>query len=356
MPVQSRWPLSPPQVSIPTFLFGPRNGSVSDEKRILLDCARPETHNFTVYRFREWSRRLAAGLQAAGLEQGDRVTLVAGNNFWTPVVVLGVLMAGGIYNSGNPAGTARELAYQMKDSQPRFVLAADNCMDAALEATKQANIHPDNLFLFEELPAHFDTAATGQETSINGIKQHWGTLITTPEVGRAFQWDDRDTPEIGNRTAVLIYSSGTTGLPKGVELTHTNLIACTMQLKHMQMSDRTVTERRGLCLTPMSHALALIYFVFVATTNRLESYVMPRYNLEDMLMYIERFKITELVLVPPIVLAIAKSPSVRRGDYDLSSVRRVLSGSAPLGAELTEQFEELWSGKVRIRQAWGMSE
>ncbi|KIW95889.1 uncharacterized protein Z519_02954 [Cladophialophora bantiana CBS 173.52] len=356
MPYKSRWELSPPHVSVPSFLFGSPTGILSDAEKILLDWKRPETHSFSLHSLREWSKRFAAGLTAAGIQQGDRVMLVSGNNFWTPVIVLGVVMAGGIYNSANPASTARELEYQLKDSEPRFVFAAENCLRVTQEAAKSAGIDQSHLFLFEELPSHFATASERQEKLINNTAQHWGTLITTPQVGSAFRWDESQTAEMATKTAILIYSSGTTGLPKGVEVTHSNLVSTTMQLMKMQLSDKSVTQRRSLCVLPMYHGLGLVYFVFVASKSGLQSYMMQRYNLRDMLSCIDSFKITELLLVPPILLAIAKHPSARNGDYDLSSVRKVVAGAAPLGTEVTQQFEEIWSGRVRVRQAWGMSE
>lgn len=279
--------------------------------------------------------------------------LISGNNLWTPVVVLGVLMAGGIYNSGNPAASSRELAYQMRDSEPKFVFAAQNCLKVAKEAAETAKMDPGCVFLFEELPSQ---PVMASEKFTNSATQHWSTFITAADVGSAFKWEEYTTAEAANRTAILIYSSGTTGLPKGVEVTHYNLVATTLQLIQMQFSDRSVKERKSLCVLPMYHGLGLVYYVFVACKANLQTYLMQRYNLKDMLSYIERFRITELLLVPPMVLAMAKHPSTRNGDYDLRSVRKVIAGAAPLGMEITQQFEEIWSGRVRVRQAWGMSE
>jgi 4-coumarate--CoA ligase len=356
MPFDSRWTLTTPQVSIPTFLFGSPDGSSTDGKKILLDCGRPNTHSFSLTSLRDWSKRLAAGLVTAGIKPGDRVTLISGNSFWTPVLVMGVLMAGAIYNCANPASTARELAYQLKDCEPRLVLAADNTMKATQEAAREAGIDPKRIFLFADLPAHFSTASKQRETAINGNTQHWGVLLATPAEGRAFAWESDATPDISNRTAVLIYSSGTTGFPKGVELTHNNLMATTMQMIRLRMSNTDTSQHRGLCVLPMYHGLGLIYFVFVSIKSGAQSYIMERYNLQHTLECIQKFRITELILVPPIVLAMAKHPSIRNGDYDLSSVKRVLAGAAPLGMEVTQQFEEIWKGKVRVRQAWGLTE
>ena len=356
MPYDSRWPLELPHVSFPSFLFETPKGALANDKKIIIDCKQPDTHYFTLHSLREWSKRMAAGLQAAGLKPGDRVSLVSGNSFWTPVIVMGVLMAGGIYNSADPAATSRELAYQLKDAGSKFVFAAENTMAAVQEAAKQIGIDFSQIFLFEHPSTHFETASKRQESSVDGNAQHWATLLTTPDIGGAFEWEQFASLNLADRTAILLYSSGTTGLPKGVELTHNNMIATTMQMMHMQVSDPTVKERRGLCVVPMYHGLGLVYYVFIALKFNLQSYIMERYNLLDMLKCIQRFKITELVLVPPIMLQIAKHPASRDGTYDLSSVRKVIAGAAPIGAELTQQFEDIWGGRVRVRQGWGMSE
>ncbi|KAK4942855.1 hypothetical protein LTR10_017431 [Elasticomyces elasticus] len=354
MPYESRWPLSPPYISLPSLLFGTPNAKLSDTQKILLDWTRPETHYFTLHSLREWSKRFAAGLTAAGLQKGDRLMLISGNSLWTPVVVLGTLMVGGIYNSANPAGTARELAYQLKDSEPRFVFAAANCLGPAREAIKSAGLDESCIYVFEDLPSHSATASRTQEDLLTGDGQHWGSFVSPPEVGATFDWEEYTSAEMANHTAILFYSSGTTGLPKGVEVTHYSLVATTMQLIMTQLSDRNITQRRGICVLPMYHGLGLVYYVFVATKARMQTYLMQRYNLENMLSCIDRYKITELLLVPTILVAVAKHPAARRGKYDLSSVRKVVAGAAPIGMEVTTQFEELWSGRLKVRQAWGI--
>ena len=337
-------------------MFGSANSDANANAvdKIFIDAKRPNSHYLTTHSYREWSKRFAAGLRSAGLKDGDRVLLISANSIFYPIVVMGTLMAGGIYNSANPAYTARELSHQLRDSTPRFLLASESCIQQAIEAAENVGFDRSRIFLFSELP--MDDEKDISDTSAKGKTQSWSRLVAKPEIGRQFEWEEQHTKDFSERTAILIYSSGTTGLPKGVELSHRCLIANMLQLKMLHMSDPKVTARRALCTVPMYHALGLCYFGLTALKWRLEAYMMERFNLADMLDHIQRFKITELILVPPMLVAMAKHPSVRDGTIDLSSVRKVLAGAAPVGLEITQQFEQLWNGKIRVRQAWGMSE
>ena len=355
MPIKSRWSLEAHHVSIPTFIFGSCSEPLDTSTKIFLDAKRPSTHYFTLESFREWSKRFAEGLTVAGLEQGDRVTLFSGNNIFTPVVVMGVIMAGGTYSSANPAYTPRELANQLRDSKPRFVLAADNCVDRALQATNIIGMPAASIFFFEDLPIQTVMNKPLVQPATTRCK-HWATLLGTEEKSARFTWEELNTPELSAHTAVMVYSSGTTGLPKGVELTHFTLVSNMRQLMKVQLSDASIRERRGLCCLPMYHGLGLVYYVFIAPKARMQVVMMDRWHLASVLRCIEKYRITELVLVPPMVASIGADAGARSGQYDLSSVRKVLAGAAPLGLETTRQFEKLWGRRLKIRQAWGMSE
>jgi 4-coumarate--CoA ligase len=345
MPSKSIWPWKPLHKSIPSFLFDSPSAILPSLKAITIDPQHPETHFFTLNTLREWSKRFAAGLVAAGLEPGDRVMLFSGNDLFTPVVVLGTIMANGIYNSANPAYTPRELAHQLKDCEPKFILAADNCLDHAWEAVDLAGFSRDRVYLFESL----------HNSNRSRAENHWQKLMSNPQVAEDFRWAELDTPELSSRTAVLVYSSGTTGLPKGVELSHFNLVSNALQLLQVQFTTDN-SLRRALCCIPMYHGLGLVYYTIVAPKAGMQVFLMERYKLPEMLDYLQRFKITELLLVPPILLAMTKDPGVQRGDYNLDSIQKVVAGAAPIGMEVSQEFEKIWSGRVKVRQAWGMSE
>lgn len=333
-------------------MFGSADASLDNNEKVFVNARRPSEQYLTLHAYREWAKRLAAGLKLSGLKDGDRVMLFSGNGIFNPIVVMGSIMAGAIYNSANPAYTPREIAHQLKDADPRFVLAADNCIDRAIQAADMIGMDRSRIFLFTDPPIDHTTRLQSLKTK----QQHWTELVADPEAGQAFTWKDPIVSDSTSRTAILIYSSGTTGLPKGVELTHSGVIANVLQLKQMQVPDAGRSERRNLCVVPMYHVLGLHYYTFTAPKLEIQTFLMERYNLSDMLDHIQRFKITDLLLVPPILVAMAKHPSVRDGTCDIGSVRRVVAGAAPIGMEVTKQFEELFKGALKVRQAWGMSE
>ena len=86
------------------------------------------------------------------------------------------------------------------------------------------------------------------------------------------------------------------------------------------------------------------------------SYIVPKFDFENMLDYVQKYRITELFLVPPVLVGMSNHPQVRAGRWDLSSVNSVISGAAPLGKETITDFESLWGGKIHVRQGWGLTE
>ena len=114
---------------------------------------------------------------------------------------------------------------------------------------------------------------------------------------------------------------------------------------------------RWLCTIPLYHGLALVYFCTISVARRIPSYIMRKYEITRLLESIQRFRITELHLVPPIIVAMTKHPAVKSGKYDLSSVTKTFSCAAPLGPEPTFQYESLWpKGQVNVKQGLASTE
>ncbi|KAI1123714.1 AMP-binding enzyme [Nemania abortiva] len=350
MVIRSRWEAPIPTCSLPKWVFGSSFGPLPDTPQFL-DPEHPESRVITRAGYRLWAKRIALGLRRAGLKTGDRVLLFSGNNLFFPSVFMGVLMAGGIFTGANPTFVARELAYQLKDSGAYILIAADGSMEIAMEAAKQAGLPKDRVYSFDA------TGLDKQHGKARLGSRHWTSLLASETDAAKFDWVEPVDPKA--TTCCLNYSSGTTGVPKGVEVTHYSYVANGVQVKFMEDLDPEVDEKRKtfrhLCFLPCYHAYGQTYFSSTVPHLGIPVYIMPSFNFEKMLQYVEKYRISHLIAVPPIVVTLAKSPSSR--EHDLSSIQTIISGAAPLGLEISEEVAKLWpDGKVIVRQGWGMTE
>ncbi|KAF3809180.1 Acyl-CoA ligase azaF [Colletotrichum gloeosporioides] len=352
MPIKSRWSEPIPNCSLQKWIFGSSSAPLSDRKAFY-DADRPETHYLTFADYRLVAKRIAIGLQKAGLKPGDRVLLFSGNNLFFPVIFIGVLMAGGIFTGANPTFVPRELAYQLKDSGAVFMVAAEGSLDTALAAAKEVQMPASNVFVF-------DTTIPGSsqpEKPARGGTRHWTELIAPKAQAEKFEWVE--PADARTTTCCLNYSSGTTGVPKGVEITHYSYVAngCGVVKVSALEEDHEASIARsvGLCFLPLYHAYAQTYFVANFAKQGIPVYIMTGFDFVKMLTYIQRYRVTQLVSVPPILVALTKHPITAK--FDLSSLESVGSGAAPLAEDVARQAEKLLKKPdLIVRQGWGMTE
>ena len=297
--------------------------------------------------------RLAAGLKKAGFQTGDRLLLFSPNTIFFTSVQYGTIMAGGIFSAANPTYVPREAAHQLKDSGAKFFLVGEANLDTGIQAAKESGFPLENLYVFDDGTKTFEN----RTSSINGIKS-WTSLLASKTEASSFRWEEFSSREQQNRTAVLNYSSGTTGLPKGVEITHYNYIANCEQTNYVGAlkTDHAEWQKRAsiIAFLPMYHAYGQTYYGLNYPLQGIPMYLMPKYDFVKMLEYIQKYRITNLTLVPPIVVQLTKRDEVTK--YDLSSLEGVGCGAAPLGKETMLEFERRFKAKVQIRQGWGMTE
>ncbi|KAI8157985.1 4-coumarate--CoA ligase-like 7 [Colletotrichum sp. SAR 10_70] len=352
MPIKSRWSEPIPNCSLQKWIFGSSSAPLSDRKAFY-DADRPETHYLTFADYRLVAKQIAIGLQKAGLKPGDRVLLFSGNNLFFPVIFIGVLMAGGIFTGANPTFVPRELAYQLKDSGAVFMVAAEGSLDTALAAAKEVQMPASNVFVF-------DTTIPGSsqpEKPARGGARHWTELIAPKAQAEKFEWIE--PADARTTTCCLNYSSGTTGVPKGVEITHYSYVAngCGVVKVSALEEDHEASIARsvGLCFLPLYHAYAQTYFVANFAKQGIPVYIMTGFDFVKMLTYIQRYRVTQLVSVPPILVALTKHPITAK--FDLSSLESVGSGAAPLAEDVARQAEKLLKKPdLIVRQGWGMTE
>jgi acyl-CoA synthetase (AMP-forming)/AMP-acid ligase II len=269
-------------------------------------------------------RQVASSLAARGLRKGDVFALCCPNLPEYAVAFHGVVMAGGVVTTANPLYTADELAAQLQDAGAAYVLTVPAFLDKAKAAAK-AQVR--ELFVLGE-----GAGATPFAALLQGDSQPTEVSINPRQ-----------------DLAVLPYSSGTLGRPKGVMLTHYNLIALLQQIDPL-LPDRT--GDRVLGVLPFFHIFGLQVLMNHTLRSGITCVTMPRFELELFLRVIQDHRITHLYLVPPLVLALAKQPLVDH--YDLSSLQYILSGAAPLDGAVQEAVASRLH--VPVVQGYGMTE
>lgn len=201
MPHKSRWSVPIPSTSLPTFLFNSAAHVESPalaSKQCYIDAQSPEKYFLTRSGFKIWSQRFGLGLtRLPGFAPGERVLVFSGNSLGFPVAFMGVAMAGGIFTAANPSFTARELAFQLKDSGAAYLLVAEASLDTALDAARVAGLDTDRI-------RYFDADALFEKDGIDkgeqkGVK-YWGGIFAAEYEAKAYQW-----PELNGELAIPLF-------------------------------------------------------------------------------------------------------------------------------------------------------
>ena len=266
----------------------------------------------------------AGGLAARGLGPGDTIALMSPNIPEYAVAFHGAAVAGVAVSTVNPTYTADEVRFQLQDSGALLLVTVALFVDTAREAIAGTDV--TDIVVIGDAPE--------------------GTLPVTALFGAPLEQVPVD---LDDHVVVLPYSSGTTGLPKGVMLTHRNLVANLCQIEGgLAVEDDEV----ALAVLPFFHIYGMQVLMNGLLAQGVTIITVPRFDLEQVLGLIQDQRVTRFFAVPPIVLALAKHPLV--DSYDLSSLRQIFSGAAPLSAELA--LEAGARVGCEVVQGYGMTE
>ena len=308
-----------PEVPITEFALRPAR--THPDRAALIDG--PSGRTYTYAQLHDLIHRFAGGLAARGFGKGDTLWLMAPNVPEYAIVFHGVAVAGGTVTTINPTYGADEVRFQLLDAGATMLITVGMFAEtarAAIEGTK-----------VEEVLTLDGAEGTGNAMALLG------------EPIEQVAVDVRDD------VVVLPYSSGTTGLPKGVMLTHHNLVANMAQtLPVFQPREHEVV----LSFLPFFHIYGMQVLMNLGLAFGGTIVTMPRFDLQQALELVQQHKVTRFFAVPPVILALAKHPIVDQ--YDLSSLVQVFSGAAPLGAELAAEASA--RVKCEVVQGYGMTE
>ncbi len=341
-------PIDIPEISLPRFVLDAAAGRA--EQPALIDgiTGRVTTYGALV----QDVRRMAAGLAQRGFRKGDVFAILCPNCPEYAVALHAVWRLGGIVTTINGTYTVEEIAFQLKDANATYLLTIPALLERAVEAGAgrirkffvldeaedlSRTICPDGQM--GESATSFDTLLASEAEDLSLTICPSGQMGEPPEVAIDPRRD----------LAALPYSSGTTGLPKGVMLTHYNLVANILQI---EAGHAVLPGDRMIGILPFFHIYGLV--VVLNTSLHLGATVvtMPRFDLEGFLRILQDHGITRACLVPPIVVALAKHPLVDQ--YDLSTLRSIFSGAAPLGEDVAATCAARLD--CVVKQGYGMTE
>lgn len=308
-----------PTMSMIPFLF--RDISAISKIPALVDAETGLTLTFSDLRTRVF--KLSQALLNLNISKNDVVLILSPNSILFPVCFLAILSIGAIAATANPQYTVNELTKQVLDSNPRLIFTIHELYDKiknfglpCVMLSPKTSTFTDKttnspIWYFQELMKHDDTSQ----------------VLTWPSV---LQTD----------AAAILYSSGTTGTSKGVVLTHRNFIASAL----MTTSDQeTFNDPKNvfLCFLPMFHVFGLSTILYAQLQRGNTVVIMERYEIEKVLMAVEKYKVTHLYVVPPVIVAFVKQSEIVKL-YEVSCLREIGTGAAPLGKDVMEECAKVF--------------
>eukprot|EP01111_Echinosteliopsis_oligospora_P014728 TRINITY_DN5619_c0_g1_i1.p1 TRINITY_DN5619_c0_g1~~TRINITY_DN5619_c0_g1_i1.p1 ORF type:complete len:541 (-),score=168.88 TRINITY_DN5619_c0_g1_i1:56-1627(-) len=273
--------------------------------------------------------KLAAGFQRAGVKRGDVIAILSPNIIEYPVIIFALQKFGAIPTTMNPTYTPEEIYHQLQDSNALRIITLPLFLNQVVEARKLLGRNIEIITLGE-----------AQETT------PFSSLVSG-DLSVDYNYPVFDSRKA---TAVIPYSSGTTGKPKGVILTHYNIISNILQT--VAVEGGFTPDQKLVGFLPFFHIYGMVVLLNVGLRYGCAIAVISKFDLKVFLNAVQKYKLTNLHIAPPVALMLVKDPLVQQ--YDLSSVRTIVSAAAPLGGDIQDSLASKL--KVVVKQGCGMTE
>ncbi|KAI0036169.1 AMP binding protein [Vararia minispora EC-137] len=333
LPRQSLWSFvfhGPHHPSLPAFVEAPTGRTLT----------RSELSSLTLQVAYGLRHVLSAGERA---KRGDTVMIFSPNSLAWPIVLLGIIANGSRATLANSAYTSAELQHQYTDSGARVIFIHPTLVGVALDMFKRIGISETEA---RKRLVLMDLSVKSQD-GILGLQDLLGR-------GQASSVEPFDG-HLADETALLCYSSGTTGKPKGVETTHYNLTSLLSILEPV----KAVESGKDIMLAtlPYYHIYGVVKLLLYEVAFGVSTVIMPRFHPEDFCRAIERYGVTVSFIVPPIVLALVHHPAVLK--YNMKTLVYISSGAAPLGADVVTACRKRLASvgaSISIGQGYGLTE
>ena len=327
--------------------------SVAQDDTVLhLEAANP-SNQVTKSDLRDLTQRIAHGLRqhydlGVNGPNKDVVTVISYGQPLVAAAFYGIIAAGGVYSAASPSSTVADLTRQVTVGTSRLIVCGSEHKDVAAQAAKQCNLPLSRVLVLESGPSWSLKSLDGKINAISDQKLKWSTIT--------------DPAALKKSLIVILWSSGTTGLPKGVMLSHENLVQELYLLslpgrewaaKEIE-AGRELKPYRALAHLPISHIAGLFGYLVAPIYSAGVVVWMRKYEWSLLLKYVKEYEITAFYTVPSIYLRISKSPDVK--DH-FKSIGAASTGAAPMDEDLqTRANSKLGQGETFIGQTWGLSE
>ena len=298
--------------------------------------------HLTYAQIKEQSDKLATALVRFGIKQGDRIGIMLPNCPQYIIATFAILRLGAIVVNINPLYTPREVAVVAGDSGMRLLFTLDLLAPIVFAALEQTSLEK----VIVTSMAEYSPAAT-RAAVIEGTERFADLLasVAEPELPHV-----EIHPE---DVAVLQYTGGTTGVPKGAMLTHYNIFANVIQVSLWGNHESRTGGETYLLVIPFFHIYGFTVGMMVGTWLGVQQVLIPKYDVEALLKAIRDYRPTYFPAVPTIYISLLNHPQVK--EYGIDKVRAFNCGSAPLPIEVITQFEHL-TGGVTLNEGYGLSE
>ncbi|KAI0531637.1 acetyl-CoA synthetase-like protein [Xylaria digitata] len=272
------------------------------------------------------------------LNSGDTVSLFSRNTIWYPVMLFAAMRVGGVVSGASPAYNVEEMTYALRTANAKFIATHPASIDIAVEAARNAGIPKKHIFLLE---GRVEGYTTIKELIGKGKRYGGSSQVPYHKIPQG--------KKNGDICALLSFSSGTTGLPKAVMISHQNVIAQSLQTEPITPTD----QKKVLGVLPMFHITGLIHGMHFPLVVNAEVVMIPVFDMETMLAAITEYQIPEILVVPPILIRLMRDPIVDK--YDLRCIKRIASGAAPVSEEILQLLKEKFP-ESGFKQGHGMTE